>query len=125
MWLFFIPLFVLGFILLVLGVFALLSRIKGGRYLRPVVEVVAKVPLFRRLLERATKAAIARQNPDLASAIRKLERAGAHRDPQRAQKAMSQLTAAERRAWLEAAANEAPQVGNRAERRKRKQLGGR
>ena len=125
MWLFFIPLFVLGFILLVLGVFALLSRIKGGRYLRPVVQVVAKVPLFRRLLERATKAAIARQNPDLASAIRKLERAGAHRDPQRAQKAMSQLTAAERRAWLEAAANEAPQVGNRAERRKRKQLGGR
>ena len=125
MWLFFIPLFVLGFILLVLGVFALLSRIKGGRYLRPVVQVVAKVPLFRRLLERATKAAIERQNPDLASAIRKLERAGAHRDPQRAQKAMSQLTAAERRAWLEAAANEAPQVGNRAERRKRKQLGGR
>jgi len=125
MWLFFIPLFVLGFILLVLGVFALLSRIKGGRYLRPVVQVVAKVPLFRRLLERATKAAITRQNPDLASAIRKLERAGAHRDPQRAQKAMSQLTAAERRAWLEAAAHEAPQVGNRAERRKRKQLGGR
>ena len=125
MWLLFIPLFIVAFLLLVLGVFALLSRIRGGRYLRPVVQVVAKVPLFRRMLERATKAAIERQNPDLASAIRKLERAGAHRDPRRAQKAMSQLTAAERRAWLDAAAGEAPQVGNRAERRKRKQLGGR
>jgi hypothetical protein len=38
---------------------------------------------------------------------------------------MSQLTAAERRAWLEAAASEGPEASNRAERRKRKQLGGR
>jgi hypothetical protein len=124
MWLYFIPLYILGFAVLVLGIFALLSRIRGGRYLRPVIQVISKVPLFRKLLERATKAAIERQNPDLASAIRKLERAGAHRDPRRAQKAMSQLTAAERRAWLNAASQEAPQVGNRAERRKRRQLGG-
>jgi hypothetical protein len=124
-WWYFIPLYILGAILLVLGVFALLSRIRGGRYLRPVVNVLSKVPILRRMMEKATKAAIERQNPELASAIRKLERAGAHKDPRRAQRAMSQLTAAERRAWLQAAAAEGPQAANRAERRKRKQIGGR
>jgi len=124
-WWYFIPLYILGALLLALGIFVLLSRIQGGRFLRPVITLLAKVPLFRRLMERATKAAIERQNPDLASAIRKLERAGAHKDLMRAQKAMSQLTAAERRAWLQAAAAEGPQASNRAERRKRKQLGGR
>jgi hypothetical protein len=124
-WWYFIPLYVLGFLLLLLGIVFALSRIQGGRFLRPVIAFVSKVPFIRRMMERATKAAIERQNPDLASAIRKLERAGAHKDPRRAQKAMSQLTAAERRAWLHAAANEGPEAANRAERRKRKQLGGR
>jgi len=124
-WYVFIPLYVLGAILLLLGTFAVLSRVRGGQYLRPVVRVMSKVPFLRRMMEKATKAAIERQNPDLASAMRKLERVGAHRDPQRAQRAMSQLTAAERRAWLQAAAAEGPQASNRAERRKRKQLGGR
>lgn len=124
-WWYFIPLFILGFLLVLLGIVFALSRIQGGRFLRPVITLLSKVPIFRRMMERATKAAIERQNPDLASAIRKLERAGAHRDPRRAQKAMSQLTAAERRAWLQTAANEGPQASNRAERRKRKQLGGR
>ena len=124
-WYVFIPLYILGAILLLLGTFALLSRVRGGQYLRPVVRLMSKVPLLRRMMEKATKAAIERQNPDLASAMRKLERAGAHRDPQRAQRVMSQLTAAERRAWLQAAAAEGPQASNRAERRKRKQLGGR
>ena len=124
-WWYFIPLYILGVLLVLTAIFFALSRIQGGRFLRPVVTLLAKVPVFRRMMERATKAAIERQNPDLASAIRKLERAGAHKDPMRAQKAMSQLTAAERRAWLQAAAAEGPQVSNRAERRKRKQLGGR
>ncbi|HEY7196627.1 MAG TPA: hypothetical protein VH306_05545 [Gaiellaceae bacterium] len=125
MWLYLIPVYIVLAVLLVLGIFALLSRIRGGRYLRPVVQFLAKVPLFRRLMERATKAAIERQNPDLANAIKKLERAGAHKDPMRAQKAMSQLSASERRAWLQAAASEPTPASNRAERRKRKQLGGR
>lgn len=124
-WWFFIPLYILGALLLVLAIFFVLSRVRGGRYLRPVITLFAKVPFIRRMMERATKAAIERQNPDLASAIRKLERSGAHKDPRRAQKAMSQLTAAERRAWLQAAAAEGPEASNRAERRKRKQLGGR
>jgi hypothetical protein len=124
-WWYFIPLYVLGFLLLLLGIFFVLSRIQGGRFLRPIITLLSKVPFMRRMMERATKAAIERQNPELASAIRKLERAGAHKDPRRAQKAMSQLTASERRAWLQAAASEGPEASNRAERRKRKQLGGR
>lgn len=124
-WWFFIPLYILGALLLVMGIFWALSKIQGGRFLRPVITLLAKVPFMRRMMERATKAAIERQNPELASAIRKLERSGAHKDPLRAQKAMNQLTAAERRAWLQAAAAEGPQAANRAERRKRKQLGGR
>ena len=124
-WWYFIPLYILGFVLVLLGIVFVLSRIQGGRFLRPVISLLSKVPFFRRMMERATKAAIERQNPELASAIRKLERAGAHRDPRRAQKAMSQLTAAERRAWLQTAASEGPEASNRAERRKRKQLGGR
>jgi hypothetical protein len=124
-WWYFIPLYVLGFLLLLLGIFFVLSRIQGGRFLRPIITLLSKVPFMRRMMERATKAAIERQNPELASAIRKLERAGAHKDPRRAQKAMSQLTASERRAWLQAAATEGPEASNRAERRKRKQLGGR
>ena len=51
------------------------------------------------MLEKASKAAIERQNPELASAIRKLEPHQKHlHDPQRAQKAMSQLTREERAA---------------------------
>jgi hypothetical protein len=97
-----IPLWiVLGvvFVVLILGV---LARIQNGRYLRPIVSLIAKVPLFRRWLERGQRAAIERTNPELASAMRKLEPHSKHlHDPQRAQKAMSQLTREERAALLE------------------------
>jgi hypothetical protein len=98
-----IPLYVLGFLLLLLATFALLARVRGGRYARPVVAAIAKVPLLKRMLERASRAALEKQNPALASAIKKLERSGAHRDPMKAQAALSQLSAEERRAYLEAA----------------------
>jgi hypothetical protein len=117
--LWFIPLYVLFGLVLLLGVFALLARVRGGRYLRPVVAVLAKVPLLRRGLAKASKAALERENPALASAIAKLERAGAVRDPRRAEAALSRLTPAERRAYLEAAGeqNVMPQPTNRAQRR--------
>jgi hypothetical protein len=98
-----IPVYVLGFLLLVLATFALLARLRGGRYARPVVQAIAKVPLLKRMLEKASRAALERQNPALASAIKKLERSGAHRDPMKARAALSQLSAEERRAYLEAA----------------------
>ena len=58
---------ILGFVLVLLGIVFVLSRIQGGRFLRPVITLLSKVPVLRRMMERATKAAIERQNPDLAS----------------------------------------------------------
>ena len=116
---FLIPLFVLLGLLLLFGLLAVLGRFRGGRYLRPIMAVLMRVPLLGRALRRASQAALERANPELASAVRKLERANAHRDPQRAQQALSRLTAAERRAYLDAAAEQdaMPEPTNRAQRR--------
>jgi hypothetical protein len=102
-WLYLFPLYILAALALLLGVFALLSRIQGGKYLRPLVQGMAKVPLLKRGLQKASTAALERQNPDLASAIKKMERFGATRDPKKAQSAIGRLTPAERRAYMEAA----------------------
>ena len=97
-----IPLWILLFLLVVLGVLALLGRIQNGRYLKPVFAAMSKVPFLRRMLEKASKAAIERSNPELASAMRKLEpHAKQLHTPQTAQKAMSRLTREERAALLE------------------------
>jgi hypothetical protein len=97
-----IPLWILLGLLAILGVLGLLGRIQGGRYLKPLFALMSKVPLLRRMLERASKAAIERTNPELASAMRKLEpHAKQLHNPQQAQKAMSRLTREERAALLE------------------------
>jgi hypothetical protein len=96
-----IPLWILLGLLVVLGTFALLGRIQNGRYLRPVIGLISKVPLFRRGLQKASNAALERSNPELASAMKKMQRTGALRDPMKAQAAMSQLTRDERRALLD------------------------
>jgi len=119
-WTYLIPVFILGFLLLLLGTMTLLARWKRGKYLRPVVQTLAKVPLFRKGIAKASTAALERENPELASAVRKMERMGAVTDPRRAQKALSTLTAAERRAYLAAAEQEGvmPEASNRQMRRR-------
>jgi hypothetical protein len=114
-----IPVFVLGGLVLLLGTLALLSRFRGGRYLRPIIAFLSKVPLFRRMIEKASQAAIERYNPELAGAMRKLKRAGADKDPLRAQQALGTLTTEERKAWVEAAGQQGAleQPVNRAQRR--------
>ena len=109
------PIWVMLFIVLLLGIFAILSRIKGGRYMRPIVAGMMKVPLLGRGLRRLSESALERSNPMLSGAVKKLERAGAMRDPQRMQKALSLLTAAERRAWMEAADQQQQQQGSSSE----------
>jgi hypothetical protein len=114
-----IPVFILGGLLVVFGLLTLLARVQGGRYLRPAIAFLSKVPLMRRLIEKASNAAIERYNPELAGAMKKLKRAGADKDPVRAQQALSTLSSEERKAWMDAAgqqgAFDAPR--NRAERR--------
>ncbi|MGA9762753.1 MAG: hypothetical protein WBQ14_10040 [Gaiellaceae bacterium] len=107
-----LPIWILIFFVLLLGVFAILSRVKGGRYVRPIITGLMKVPLLGRGLTKLSESAMERSNPLLSSAIKKLERAGAMRDPQRMQKALSLLTSAERRAWMEAADQQQQATGS-------------
>ena len=96
-----IPLWILLGLVALLAVFGVLGRIQNGRFIRPLLMLLMKVPLFKRWIEKGSKAAMERTNPELASAIRKLEPHQKHlHDPQRAQKAMSLLTKQERTALL-------------------------
>lgn len=116
-----IPLWILLGLLVLLGVLAVLGRVQNGRYLRPVFAAMSKVPILKRWLQKASTAAIERSNPELASAMRKMQRSGALRDPQRAQAAMSQLTPQERRALLEMQEQQGvgvPEATNREMRRR-------
>jgi len=117
-----IPVWILLFLVLLLGVFALLGRIQNGRYLRPVITTMMKVPILKKWIEKGSQAAIERSNPELASAMKKMQRTGALRDPMKAQAAMSQLTRDERRALLDMQEQQglgvAPEVTNRQMRRR-------
>jgi hypothetical protein len=119
-WLIWTPVIVLGTLLLLLGVTLILGRVAGGRYLQRIVLTLSKVPFLRRLFQRMSAAALERENPELASAIRKLERFGTPTTPEAAQRALARLTPGERRAYLEAAGQQAdvPEPPNRAARRK-------
>ena len=119
-WLIWTPLIVLGTLLVLLGLTLLLGRVAGGRYLHPIVRGLSKVPFLRRLFERMSDAALERENPELASAIRKLRRFGTPTTPEAAQRALARLTPGERRAYLEASGQQAnmPEAPNRAARRK-------
>jgi hypothetical protein len=109
-WLFFLPLYILAALLLVLGVFALLGRISGGKYLKPIVGFLMKLPVVGGLMRKASQAALERQNPELASAVKKMERAGVQRDPQRAAQALSRLSREERAAYLDATSEQTDAV---------------
>jgi hypothetical protein len=117
-----IPVWILLGLLFLLGALALLGRFRGGRYLRPVIGTISKVPLFRRGLQKASNAALERSNPELASAMKKMQRSGALKDPMKAQSAMSVLSREERRALLEMQEQQGvgamPEATNREMRRR-------
>jgi hypothetical protein len=117
-WLFLLPLYVLAFLLLILGTFALLGRIKGGRYLKPIIAGLMKLPLIGGLMKKASQAALERQNPELASAVKKLERSGVARDPMRAQQALSRLSASERQAYMDATADQTENIAQNRQMRR-------
>jgi hypothetical protein len=123
-WTFLIPVFVLGGILVLLIALNLLARVQGGRYVRPIAQGLMKIPFLGRQLRKVSRKTLERQNPELASAVAKLERSGATRDPMKAQQALSRLSAAERRAYFEAAGEQGagPEPLNRAQRRAAEKL---
>ena len=116
-----IPLWIVLGLVVLLGVLALLGRVQNGKYLRPLILFLMKVPILKKGIQKASNAAIEKSNPELASAMKKMQRSGALRDPQRAQAAMSQLTAQERRALLEMQEQQGiagPEAPNRQMRRR-------
>jgi hypothetical protein len=123
-WTILIPVYILLGLLLLLVALNLLARVQGGRYVRPIGQAMMKVPFLKKYLQKASRASLEKQNPDLASAMAKLERSGVQNDPQRAQAALSRLSAAERKAWLEAAGQQGaiPEPMNRQQRRQQAKL---
>jgi hypothetical protein len=121
---FVIPLIILAALAILLIFLNLLARVQGGRYVRPIATTLMKVPWVGTQLKKASRATLERQNPELASAVAKLERSGATRDPLKAQQALSRLSPAERQAYLEAAGEQGamPEPMNRAQRRAAEKL---
>jgi hypothetical protein len=113
------PLIVLGSILFLFGTLAVLGRFRGGRYLRPLVSWMTKVPLLRRGIKKLSMSQLERDNPELARAVKKIEAFGTPKTPEQAQRALGLLTPQERRAYLAAVSEqgETPEPTNRAQRR--------
>ena len=124
MWWLFIPLIVIGAVVVVFALLVFLGRFRNGALLRPIVARLSRIGFMRRLFQRMSTAAIERQNPELASALRKINTVAANPNPQAMQKAMSRLTAAERRAYLEAAQEQGavPDSANRQMRRQAERM---
>src|ERR1700722_17113232 len=96
----FIPLFIILGIALLFGIVVVLGRFRGGKYLRPIITTLSKIGFMRRWFEKISTAALERQNPEPATPLRKMQRAGTNPDPQKAQQALSTLSANERRAHV-------------------------
>jgi hypothetical protein len=124
MWWLYIPLLIIGAVLVVFLLLVLLGRYRNGALLRPVIEKLSRIGFMRRFFTRVSTAAIERQNPELASALKKINPVAANPNPQAVQKAMSRLTPAERRAYMEAAQEQGavPESANRQMRRQAERM---
>jgi hypothetical protein len=118
MWWFLVPLVVLGAVVVVFGLLIILGRFRNGALLRPVIERLSKIGFMRRFFTRISTAALERNNPELASAMKKLSTVAANPNPQAVQKVMSRLSPAERRAYLQAAEEQGEEAPNRQARRR-------
>jgi len=124
MWWLWVPVGIVAFALLVFGLLIVLGRFRSGALLRPIIARLSRIGFFRRFFARVSTAAIERQNPDLAGALKKLETVASNPNPQAVQKAMSRLTPAERRAYFEAAGEQGavPDSANRQMRRQAERM---
>jgi hypothetical protein len=117
-----IPFIVLGVLLVLLGILAVLGRFRGGKYLIPIVRLVSRVGFIKRWLTRMQISQLERSNPELASAVKKMQAFGEPTTPDQVQRALRVLTPQERKAYMEAAAGqEVPaevEPTNRQQRRK-------
>ena len=130
MWWLYIPLAVVGSVLVFFALIVFLGRFRNGALLRPVIGRLSRIGFMRRFFTSVSTKAIERQNPELASAMKKMSSVATNPSPQAAQKALSRLSAAERRAYMEAVQEQqesSPELLNRQNRRRleQQQRGGR
>ena len=124
MWWLFIPLVIVGVVLLVMLALLLLGRYKNGALLRPLITRLSRIGFMRRFFTGVSTAAMERQNPELAGALKKINAVSSNPNPQAVQKAMSRLTPSERRAYMEAAGEQGavPDSANRQMRRQAERM---
>src|SRR3954470_6501695 len=124
MWWLWIPLILIGLLGIVFLILLVLGRYRNGALLRPVIGKLSQIGFMRRFFTRISTAAIERQNPELASAMKKINTVASNPNPQAIQKAMSRLTPAERRAYMEAAQEQGgvPDSANRQMRRQAERM---
>jgi hypothetical protein len=124
MWWLWIPLGIVAVVVVGFGLLVLLGRFRNGALLRPLVTNLSRIGFMRRFFTRVSTAAIERQNPELASALKKINPVASNPNPQAVQKAMSRLTPAERRAYMEAAQEQGavPDSANRQMRRQAERM---
>jgi hypothetical protein len=118
--LFILPFIILGSLLLLMLLLYVLSRVAGGKALKPIVELLSKIGFMRRWFQRMSVAAYERTNPELAGAIKKMQSFGDIRTPEQAQKAIAVLTPSERKAYMELVGEQGqmPEPVNRDQRRR-------
>jgi biopolymer transport protein ExbB/TolQ len=124
MWWLWIPIGIVGSVLVLFLLLLILGRVRNGALLRPVVLRLARIAFMQRFFQRISTAQMERSNPELAGAIRKLNTVASNPNPQAVQKAMSRLTPAERRAYMEAAQEQGaiPDSANRQMRRQAERM---
>jgi hypothetical protein len=121
MWWLYFPLVLVGVLLVLFLLLLLLGRYRNGALLKPLIKSLSRIGFMRKFFASVSTKAIERQNPELASAIKKLNPVASNPNPMAVQKAMSRLTPAERRAYMEAA-QEQGEVQDTANRQMRRRL---
>ena len=124
-----IPLIILGVGILLLLLLLFLGRFRGGIYMQKLVMTLAKIGFMRRFFTWSQKRLMEKQNPELASVMRKLERLGPSPDPRQTQQVISRFTRAEKRAYDEYLAmardqGTLPEAPNRQARRQQQRMAG-
>jgi hypothetical protein len=124
-----IPLIAIGLAIVLMGLLIFLGKFRGGRYMQKLVLTLAKIGFMRRFFTWSQKRLMEKQNPELASVMRKLERLGPSPDPRQTQQVISRFTRAEKRAYDEYLAmvrdqGALPEAPNRQARRQQQRMGG-
>jgi hypothetical protein len=80
-------LIILGAVVVFFALLVFLGRFRNGALLKPVIERLSRIGFMRRFFTSVSTKAIERQNPELASALKKINTVATNPNPQAVQKA--------------------------------------